>query len=157
MNHLETSQAADQVADSWTLLYGGQERAVGSTWEGLEAALAAIPQRAGAPNAIVTLVAPNGNTLSIGIAGQGDGDNPDLQKPLASVEFDLASQNPPYLVVVGDSSLTYENGGVLVFRFEGEWTEHLRRNCVSVDIMLRIVEHFVQTGERPDWIPWEPV
>src|SRR5204863_4309571 len=102
----------------------------------------AIPQRAGSPNAIVNLVASNGNTLSIGIAGQGDGDNPGLQEPLASVEFDLASQDPPYLVVVGDPWLTLEDGGVVVFRFEGQWTEVLRRNCVPVDVMLRIVKHF---------------
>ncbi len=131
--------------------------ATASTWEGIEAALLAIPERASSPNAIATLVAPNSDTLSIGIASHRDGDNPGLDTPLASVEFNRASQDLPYLVVVGDPSLNAENGGVVVFRFEGQWTEVLRRNCVPVDVMLPIARHFFLTGTLPDWIDWERV
>ena len=146
-----------RLAESWTLLDTDRELAVADTWEGLEAALLASPGRADAPNAIVTLVAPGGDTLSVGIAGPADGENPGLTQPLASVEYNRASQDPPYLVVVGDASLTYEHGGVAVFRDAGQWTEVLRRNCVPVDVMLRIAGFFFETGALPSWIAWEQV
>jgi hypothetical protein len=45
----------------------------------------------------------------------------------------------------------------VVFRFEGQWTEVLRRNCVPVDVMLQIAKHFFLTGSLPHWIDWEQV
>jgi hypothetical protein len=155
MNQVAATQAGARTAESWTLLDFDRELAVERTWECLEKALLSIPTRASAPNAIATLVAPNGNTLSIGIAGQGDQDNPDLRQPLATIEYNHASQDPPYLVVIGDPSLTCENGEIVVFRFEGQWTEILQRNCVPVGVMIQVVKHYFDTGTLPEWIAWE--
>src|ERR1700756_279490 len=121
MSQHDASRSTVETTGSWELLDFDQRMAAASTWEGIESALLAIPERASSPNAIATLVAPNGDTLSIGIASPLDGDNPGLDQPLACVEFSQASQDPPYLVVVGGPSLTAENGGVVVFRFEGLW------------------------------------
>ena len=150
-----TTRVVTQVDRSWTLLDFDRVIATETTWEGLEADLLDLPGKTGASNAIVTLVSPGGETLSVGIAGSGDGDNPDLRKPLATVEFNDASQEPPYLVVVGDPSLTFEEGGVVVFRFEGQWTEILRRNCVSTDVMLSVVKHFFLTRTLWGGVIWE--
>ena len=157
MSQRDAARPTAAAVGTWELLDFDQEMATATTWEDIESALLAIPKRASSPNAIVTLVAPNGDTLSIGIASPLDGDNPGLEEPLACVEFNQASQEPPYLVVVGDPSLTAENGGVVVFRFEGQWTEVLRRNCVPVDVMLQIAKHFFLTGTLPDWIDWEQI
>jgi hypothetical protein len=157
MSQHDAPRSTVETTGSWELLDFDKRMATASTWEGLESALLAIPERASYPNAIATLVAPNGDTLSIGIAGPLDGDNPGLDQRLACVEFNQASQDPPYLAVVGDPSLAAENGGVVVFRFEGQWTEVLRRNCVPVDVMLQIAKHFFLTGTLPDWIDWEQV
>ena len=157
MNPFAESLVGERALDSWTLLDFDRELAVETTWVGLEDALRTIPEKAASPNAIVTLVAPNGDTLSVGIAGRGDHDNPDLRQHLATVEFNQASQDPPYLVVVGDPTLTFENGGVVVFRFEGQWTEILQRNCVPVDVMIEVAKHFFHAGRLPEWITWEEV
>ena len=151
------NRSTAETAGSWELLDFDRGIATASTREGIESALLAIPERASSPNAIATLVAPDGETLSVGIAGPADGDNPGLDRPLACVEYNRASQDPPYLVPVGDPSLSADHGGVAVFRFEGQWTEVLRRNCVPVDVMLQIARHFFLTGTLPDWIDWEPV
>src|SRR5262245_62107108 len=133
MSQHDAPRSTVETTGSWELLDFDKRMATASTWEGLESALLTIPERASYPNAIATLVAPNGDTLSIGIASPLDGDNPHLDQPLACVEFNQASQDPPYLAVVGDPALTAEDGGVVVFRFEGQWAEILRRNCVPVD------------------------
>ena len=156
MSRVETRQAGrSQVAGSWTLLDFDRELAVVDDWGGLESAFRSLPETASAPNAIATLASPRGDTLSIGIAGAGDRDNPGLDHPVASVEYNQASGDPPYLVAVGDPAATVGEGGVAVFRFEGQWTEIPRRNCVPVDVMLRIVKDFFTTGRLPDWIGWE--
>ena len=157
MSQHDAPRSTVETTGTWKLLDFDQEMATALTWEDIESALLAIPKRASSPNAIVTLVAPNGDTLSIGIASRLDADNPGLDQPLACVEFNQASQEPPYLVVVGDPSLTAENGGVVVFRFEGQWTEILRRNCVTVNVMPQIARHFFLTGTLPDWIDWEQI
>ena len=97
MSQHDSPRSTVETAGSWELLDFDQRMATASTWEGLESALLAIPERASDPNAIATLVAPNGDTLSIGIASHLDGDNPGLDRPLACVEFNQASQDPPYL------------------------------------------------------------
>ncbi len=158
MSRVEARQSSpSRVAGSWALLDYDRKLAVADDWDDLEAALRALPETASAPNAIATLVSPLGDTLSIGIAGRGDRDNPGLTEPLASVEHNPKSGDPPYLVVVGDPALTFESGGVVVFRFGGQWTEILRRNCVPVDVMLRIARDFFTTGHLSDWIAWEEV
>jgi hypothetical protein len=158
MNQLNQSQANVSIGKQWTLLDGDRTLAVGETWEQLEQALSTVPQKAYSPNTIVDLVSSQGDTLSIGVAGSSDRDNPELAAPLACLNYMGASCNPPYLTVIGDPSLSYENGGVVIFRYEeGTWTEILRRNCVPVDVMLRIAKHFFLTGSLPDWIAWEEV
>lgn len=158
MNQIELSQAGVKVANPWQLVDGDQTLAVVDSWEQLEEALRSVPQKAFTPNTIVDLFTPQGDTLSIGVAGPRDRDNPGIGEPLACINFTAASRNPPYLTVVGDPLLSYENGGVTVFRYEeGTWTEILRRNCVPVEVMLRVVKHFFLTGSLPDWIPWEEV
>jgi hypothetical protein len=157
MSQRDAAESTAAAVGTWELLDFDRVMATANTFEGIEPALLAIPKKASSPNAIATLVAPNGDTLSIGIASPLDGDNPGLDQPLACVEFNQASQDPPYLVPIGDPTLTEGDGGVVVFRFEGQWTEVLRRNCVPVDVMLQIAKHFFLTGTLPDWIDWEQV
>jgi hypothetical protein len=149
--------ATSQITGCWTLLDSDREVVLENSWEALREALLSISKSGNTPNEIATLVAPSGETLSIGIAGPDDRENPGLQEQLATIEYNDASQNPPYLVVVGDPTLTHENGGVLVFRFQGQWTEILRRNCISMELMTQIVQHFFLHGTLPDWISWEQV
>jgi len=158
MNQIEISKAGVKTTNQWKLLDWDRTLAAVDTWDQLKEALLSAPQRAATPNTIVDLVSPQGDTLSIGIAGPLDRDNPGMTEPLACLNFTRASRNPPYLTVVGNPALTYENGGVVVFRYEeGTWTEILRRNCVSIEVMLEIVKHFFLTGSLPNWIPWEEV
>ncbi len=154
MADLATSTTAQK---NWTLLDGNRELAVTDSWEDLEKALVNIPQKAFTPNTIVGLISPQGDTLSLGIAGPGK-DNPELTIPLACINYMDRTRNPPYLTVVGDPALSFEKGGVIVFKYEeGTWTEILRRNCVPVETMVRVAKHFFQTGSLPDWIGWEQV
>jgi Immunity protein Imm1 len=157
MSQHDATRSTAEATGSWELLDFDRRMATAMTWEGIESALRAIPEAASSPNAIATLVAPNGDTLSIGIASRLDGDNPGLDRPLACVEFNQASQDPPYLVPVGDPTPAAEHGNAVVIRFEGQWTEVPRRNCLPVDVMLQIVKHFFLTGTLPDWIDWEQV
>jgi len=157
MRELGNSKAGLNVAESWTLLDGEEEMARVGSWDDLRAVLIDYPERAGTPNSIVSLVAPSGATLSIGVAGPSDGDNPGLAAPLASLEYANASHDPPYLVPVGDASLTFENGGVAVFRSGGQWTEILIRNCIPREVMLKVANHFFLEGTLPIWLTWEQV
>ena len=157
MNPVKTARNTTLTAGPWELFDGDRAIALADTWEGLEAALMDLPRRASVPNAIATLIVPSGETISIGIAGLGDEDNPGLEQPLACIEYNDESQDPPYLAVVGDPSLTFEHGGVVVFRFGDQWTEVLRRHCVPVNVMTRVVNDFVTTGELPSWIAWEEI
>ncbi len=118
-------------------------------------ALAALPRLVSPPNSIASLISPTGETLSIGIAGASDTDNPNLGSPLASIEYIPTDLSPPYRLVVGDPDLSFDRGDGGVFRFEGQWTEILRRNCVPVGTMIRVVEDFQLSGRLPDWIAWE--
>jgi hypothetical protein len=122
----------------------------------LEAAVLNIPSTACWPNEICDLEAPSGCVLSIGIAKAGTVENPDIGSDLCCVMFQSESENPTHLSVVGDSSLDFENGGVVAFRYEnGEWTEILRRNCVCRTTMTKILRDFTSTGRIPKWIEWE--
>lgn len=157
MNQIGVSQASLRAVSLWRVMDGDRTSAVVDTWDQLREVLLTGPKRALCPNTIVDLVSPRGDTLSLGIAGPLDRDNPGMTEPLACLNFTGASLNPPYLTAVGDPSLTYEKGGVVVFRYGGEWTEILRRNCVPVEKMLEVVKHFFLTGSLPIWIPWEEV
>lgn len=141
----------------WVLIDGARELAAPNNWADLDMVIAQLREIASTPNAICTLVSPSGATLSVGIATRCDRDNVGLDMPLASVTYEEASGVLPYLTILGDESLTYENGGVIVFRFEGEWTEILRRNCVPVETMRRVVRDFFETGAVPTCCMWEEV
>ena len=146
-----------RASGTWSLLESGRELAEGTGWDDLEGSLRTVPCQASVPNGIAVLRTPTGDTFSIGIAEARGEDNPGLDEELASIEYNGADQEPPYLVVVGDPSMTLQDGGVVVFRFEGDWTEVLRRNCVPVEKMLAIVRHFFEENALPDWIGWEQV
>lgn len=146
----------NNMTDRWILRDGDRELFNGTEWSMLETAILQIQDRAYWPNEICDLESPSGKVLSIGIAKTGSKDNPAIPSDLACVNFQSETGDPPYLTVVGDQSLDYENGGVVVFRYEnGHWTEMLRRNCVSVEVMLRIVKHFVETEMLAEWVAWE--
>ena len=147
-----------RTTKDWKLRDSTRVLCTPDSWDQLRDALVNLPQTAYTPNTIVDLVSPKGDTLSIGIAGPSDKDNPGLSQPLACLNFVDASRNPPYLAVVGDPTLTFELGGVVVFRYEeGTWTEILRRNCVPVEKVLEVAKHFFESGSLPDWITWEEV
>ncbi len=146
-----------RVGQGWSLREGDHVLANDSDWESLRNALLDLPKTATTPNGIVTLVATDGTTLSIGIAGAGDNDNPGLSTTLATVDYTPASGDPPYLVPVQDASVSYEKGGVVVFRADGQWTEVLRRHCVPVAVMLKIAEEFYYSQMLWEGIEWEQV
>lgn len=158
MTQMQTSQAGTQAATQWKLLDWDRTVVVAGAWDQLKEVLLNAPRKASIPNTIVDLISPHGDVLSIGIAGPLDRDNPGLSEPLACLNFTAASRNPPYLTAVGDPSLSRENGGAIVFRYEeGTWTEIPRRNCVPVETMLRVAKHFFHNGSLPNWITWEEV
>jgi hypothetical protein len=158
MNSTQTSHSSAKTAEPWKVLDCDRTLAIVDNWDQLKDVLRSLPRQARTPNAIVDLVSPQGDTLSIGIAGPMDRDNPAVTEPLACLNFTPASRNPPYVTVVGDRTLSYEHGGVVVFRYEeGTWTEILKRNCVPLETMLQVVESFFRTGTLPDWISWEEV
>lgn len=137
----------------WTLLHWGRETTAG-TLSDLEEAILAIPKDALTPNTIVDIAGPNGDVLSIGIAGPWDGCNSPLHEDVAYVEYSEASQEPPYLRIVGDRSLA----GEVVFMYrDRQHTPEPRRNCVPVAVMLRVVRHLYEYGTLPNWVEWEEV
>ena len=68
MSQRDAAESTAAAVGTWELLDFDRVMATANTWEGIESALLAIPKKASSPNAIATLVAPNGDTLSIGIA-----------------------------------------------------------------------------------------
>ena len=157
MSRVQSSRDKGSRAQKWTLLDWKRPSIVVDSDEHLASELKSLPESGLAPNRIVELESPGGDRLSMGIAGPTDTDNPTLQNQVACLNFTNASHDPPYLTAVGDSNLTFENGGVVVFRFDDQWTEILRRNCVPVDVMIRAAQHFYRTGTLPNWIEWEEV
>jgi Immunity protein Imm1 len=157
MSRVENSRIAVNTPGPWKLFDWERPLAIIDSEETLALAINSLADDVETPNRIVDLESPSGDKLSIGIAGPKDGDNTTLTQSVACVNFTDASLDPPYLTVVGDAKLSYENGGVVVFRYEGQWTEILRRNCVPLDVMLRIAQHFYATGTLPEWIAWEEV
>jgi hypothetical protein len=125
--------------------------------EELERLVQELPETGSTPNRIVELESPQGERLSIGVAGPKDGDNPGLLQPFICLQLTNANLDRPYLIPISDSSLNLENGGVIVFRYEGTWTEILKRNCVPMDVAIRIAQHYYRTGILPQWIGWEEV
>lgn len=155
MNQTKADKDVAKTAPIWELIDSNGKLAEIDSWDKLKQVILSIPDQSPTANAIVNLFSPHGDTLSIGIAGPDDRDNPQLTERLACVNF--TSETLPNRVVLGNAALTFENGGVIVFRFEGTWTEILRRNCVPIETMLKIVQHFYKNGELPGWIEWEPV
>src|SRR4051812_6834435 len=81
--------------------------------EDLERMVRDLPNSGTTPNRIVELESPEGDRLSFGIASSRDGDNPGLTQAMGCIQFTGSSLEPPYLVPVGDGTLTYETGGVV--------------------------------------------
>lgn len=142
--------------ERWILRDGDRELFNGTEWSKLEKAILQIQDTANWPNEICDLESPSGKVLSIGIAKSGTKENPEIPSDLACVNFQSETGDPPYLSVVGDQSLDYETGGVVIFRYgNGHWTEILRRNCVTIEVMHRIAKEFVETKKLAEWIAWE--
>jgi Immunity protein Imm1 len=157
MSRVESNSNNVKAPGQWRLLDWERSFVIIDSEKTLKATLSGLLEKADTPNRIVELESPEGDKLSIGIAGPTDSDNPKLTQPLACVNFTSASLDPPYLTVVSDATPQDDDGGVVVFRYDGSWTEVLRRNCVPVDVMLRIAQHFFAKGILPDWITWEEV
>ncbi len=157
MSSIERHLPTHPISTDWVLhdLEQPVRRIVSS--EELARVIRNLPDSGSPPNRIVELETPEGGVLSLGLAGCGDSDNPGLTQKLGYAQFVHATFDPPYLVPVGDSSLTYEKDGVVVFRFQGTWTEISRRNCVSLEILIQMVQDFYQSGILPEWIAWEEV
>jgi Immunity protein Imm1 len=155
MKPTDRSIPPESTAGHWKLIEGDRELVSGNRWDEIEVGLIGLSETISPPNAIVHLLTPSGDILWIGIAGPRDTDNPGLDRDLARVEWNRASLDPPYIVVVGDPNLSFDDGGVIVLRFDGHWTEILRRNCVPTDVMIRIVKEFFETNTLPKWIGWE--
>ncbi len=129
----------------WAVLDWDRELARIESEEDLERTLRNVPAMASSPNAIVNIWSPSGDTLSVGISGDS-----------ACMNFTDSSGDGPYYKVLGHSELSDENG-VVVFRYEGEWTEIPRRNCVPVDVMIKGAREFYRTGDLPESLEWEEV
>jgi hypothetical protein len=137
----------------WTLLFRDRE-VTAETLADLEGAILSIPKVALTPNTIVDIAGPNGDVLSVGIAGRSDGWNTFLKEDVVYVEYSDTSQESPYLRIVGDRS----SRGEVVFMYrDRQHTPEPRRNCVPVEVMLRVVRHLFEHGTLPDWVEWEEV
>jgi hypothetical protein len=142
----------------WVLLDWDRELATIENETQLEAELGALRAKVNPPNTIVNLVSPTGHVLSVAIASRTDRGNEDanFDGERSCMNFMQASQNPPYLKVVGDPALT-DADGLVVFMYEEQWTEIPLRNTVTVSVMLRAARDFFRTEQLPQWIPWEEV
>lgn len=140
-----------------TLMDWNKELLKTDDWTQVEETVSHLPSMASTPNEIVNLIHPTGGTLSVGIAGMGDSDNPQLSEPLACANHTPASSEPPYKSIVGDKELRSETG-VVVFRYEkGTWTEIPRRNCVDLESLLQAVHHFCFSGDLDERFDWEEI
>jgi Immunity protein Imm1 len=155
MNRTENKPLNSATAGVWRLHDWERPYTKIDSDETLERLIRELPESGATPNRIADLESPSGHKLSIGIASRKDGNNPSLSQPLACVQITGASLDPPYLIPIGDASLNLENGGVAVFFYDGSWTEVLQRNCVPIDVAIRIALHFYRTEAVPDWIAWE--
>ena len=146
----------DAIPVTITIIDWDRELLSTERWSELEKCIRQLPQIAHTPNTIVDVLHPEAGTLSIGVAGECDSDNSTLSEPVACVNYVNAAKAPPYLSVVGDSTMSVESDGLVVFRYEqGSWTELPRRNCVSLSKMREIVKHFAFTARLPEWTAWE--
>lgn len=154
---MKNSSNDASLSESITVLDWDKEILATNDWNELQKVLSDLPQRVDPPNTIVNVVHPIAGTLSIGIAGMGDNDNPEVGEPLACINYTSASNEPPYLSVVGEPSILPKNSNVIVFRYEQQWTEIPRRNCIAISKMVNVVKYFVINGGLPAWVAWEEI
>jgi hypothetical protein len=159
--------AVTDISRRWSIVDLDAELAVGESSEEIDKAIARVPLDANTPNTIVELRAPGQRILSFGIASSTDGDNSVLSQPLACILFTAGKGPPRAIVPVSNRDLPTDNGRPVVFRRadgtyprgDGQRVLAPRRQCASVDTLVRVARHLLNTGELPEWIasedaPW---
>src|ERR1017187_855510 len=110
MNQTKAGKEGAKATGIWELVDCDRKVVDVASWDQLKQAILSLPEKALTPNAIMNLVSPHGEVLSIGIAGPADRDNPQLTERLACVNFTDPSGTLPNRTVVGNRSEehTYE-------------------------------------------------
>jgi hypothetical protein len=94
---------------------------------------------------IVELISPGGASLGIG-----------LGRPESVLAFKSSSE-PPYFQSVGDNSSQTTSNDVVVFYYQGQWTEFPAGALVPNESAREAIRIFFETGERPENVKWEEV
>jgi len=153
-----TNSTIDKGEQMWTLMDWDIELLKTCSSKRLLDTVTSLPEIARSSNAICDLISPTGHVVSIGIALAHSEDNPELESPLACINHQFPSGDPPYHTIVGDETLDAASGEIVVFRCEGgEWTEIPKRNCVSTEQMVKVVRAFIETESLTGSFTWEEV
>ncbi len=83
----------------------------------------------------------------------GDGLAIGLGKDYSVLGFTSASGEPPYLVSKGFEA----SDELLVFYFQGHWTEFSMRNAIPISVARAAVREFLVTGKLTNTVEWEEV
>ena len=75
----------------------------------------------------------------------------------ASVLAFKQSELPPYYQSVGDAEPLGGPHDLVVFYYQGQWTEFPAKGLVSMESARSAMRTFFQTGERPNNIRWEEI
>jgi hypothetical protein len=131
---------------NWKLSVMGDEDLTFSTVEALESLLLNIlADSTACGGSIIDLESPSGKVMSFGVVGNR-----------ACVNFMHDPEEPPYFTVVGDPTLT-DTDGVVAFRYGGDESEILLRNCIRPEQVPPLVREFFETDAQPTSIEWEEV
>ena|SRR6266540_5030697 len=104
-----------------------------------------LAHKLSSPNAVVDIGSPQQSSLAVGLSGDR-----------AYVEFGSMDGEPPYFRVINPSPALGKEPDI-VFSYKGQRTPLPARNCLSVDDMIRIVKHFLETESIPGWLKLEEV
>jgi hypothetical protein len=130
------------VPDTWTLAWGSEHRRVAvANAEHLSELLAAAAADADTSHTTAELVSPGGGELTIGLGRD------------QSIATFKASAEPPYFVSRGTGS----PDDLLVFFYNGDWSEFSAAEAISVEAAMAALGEFYETGHQPNCIAWKEV
>jgi hypothetical protein len=130
------------VSAAWTFAWGHDHQSVGVTGLAhLFELLSEATEDARTSHTIAALVSPSGAELTIGLGRD------------RSIATFKASADPPYFVSRGTGSAD----DLLVFFYNGEWSEFRGDEAISVEAATAALGEFYETEHQPTGIAWKEV
>lgn len=130
------------MADNWTLAWGHDHQSVAVTClVHLFELLSEAMKDARTSHTIVELVSPSGAEPTIGLGRD------------RSIATFKTSADPPYFVSRGTGSAD----DLLVFFYNGAWSEFSGDDAISVEAATAVLGEFYETGDQPTCIAWKEV